>query len=60
MKKDTLLLVAVEGRALPREDFRTRYVDGTDAAPTAVDDTIYYRRALARGDVRAPKPTKKG
>lgn len=60
MKKETLSLVAVEGRLLPREDIRARVINGTDAAPSVVPDTIYYRRALARGDVRAPKPTKKG
>lgn len=60
MNANTLELVAVEGRSLPREDIRARYVTGTDAEPTTVPDTIYYRRALARGDVRAPKPRKKG
>lgn len=48
----TLLLVAVPGRSLPREDMRSRMIDGTDAAPSPVPSTTYYRRALARGDVR--------
>jgi hypothetical protein len=56
-----LRLVAVPGRTLPREDDRSRIVDGTDASPTDVPSTAYYRRALARGDVAEatdPKPPK--
>jgi len=39
-------------------------VDGTEAAPTVVESSAYYRRALTRGDVveappeNAPKPGK--
>lgn len=41
---------------------RTRFVDGTDEAPTEVPNTSYYRRGLLRGDVREPVKTtpKKG
>lgn len=59
-------LVAIEGRSLPREDVRYRMVDGTDEAPTTVPESPYYRRALARGDVRlaaaakTSKPKKEG
>lgn len=45
-------LVAVEGRSFPREDMRTRFIDGTDEAPTVVPTSAYYRRGIARGDVR--------
>ncbi len=58
---ETLYLVAVEGRSLPREDVRLRFIDGTPDAPNAVASTSYYRRAVARGDalrVEAPKPKK--
>lgn len=60
----TLRLIAVPGRSLPREDLRSRMVDGTEAAPTVVESSAYYRRALTRGDVveappeNAPKPGK--
>lgn len=61
---DTLEIVAVEGRSLPREDLRSRFVDGTDEAPNVVPSSSYYRKALARGDVRLPvktsKPKKEG
>ncbi len=54
-------LVAVEGRLLPREDMRTRFITGTEAEPTVVPTSAYYRRAIARGDVLdiPPPPTKK-
>jgi hypothetical protein len=52
-----LELVQVDDRLLPLEDLRSRYVTGTDAEPTTVQDSAYYRRALARGDVREPVRT---
>jgi hypothetical protein len=58
---ETLYLVAVEGRSLPREDVRLRFIDGTPDAPNVIASSSYYRRAIERGDVRsveAPKPKK--
>lgn len=53
-EQDMIEVTAVEGRSLPREDAPRRRVEGTMKVP----NTLYYRRALSRGDIKLASETK--
>ncbi len=44
---ETIKVWPVEGRSMPREDNPQRRI----TEPVAVPNTVYYRRAIARGDL---------
>lgn len=52
---DRIAVQPVEGRRLPRHDDPKRHVDKAMSVP----NTLYYRRAIKRGDIAEAKPTRK-